>query len=229
MKSSLFTLTLVLVALQTEAGFAQGTIYFANFGQGVNAPVTDCNQAPLVGSQFMASLFAGPDVDSLAFIAAVPFLLSPGYFNGGIISIPGVPGGSTGIVQVAVWNTSAGATFFDALAAGAAGASPALSIVTASPPNTPSGLVGLGPSYYWPGFCPHGLPPPRPRLSIDRTDTNTLVCSWPFSAALFAVQESFDLTNWTTLPDLPTFEGTRNRVIIYPPWRTVFYRLVWRH
>jgi hypothetical protein len=207
--------------------FAQGTILFANL-KGLDARVTDCNQVPLSGSQFMAGLFAGPSADSLAFVGAVPFFSGTysGYFSGGSISIPGVPVGSTAMVQVAVWNTSAGATFFDALAAGAAGASPVLSIVTTYPPAPPAALVGLIPSDYWPGFCPYAPPVPPPRLFVDRTETNTLVCSWPFSAELFAVQESFDLTNWNTLVRLPSFEGTRNRIIIPAPAHTAFYRLV---
>jgi hypothetical protein len=93
----------------------------------------------------------------------------------------------------------------------------------------PGNLTRLSQGFWWPG-CPEFIRPSpvvRPSLFIESTATNTLVCSWPFSVALFGVQQSSDLTstNWITLTNLPSFAGIRNRVVLPMPPQRMFYRL----
>jgi hypothetical protein len=147
-----------LATVASLAAFGQGTVNFANLnGSAVNAPVTlSDGTTKLAGAQYMAALLAGPSAGSLAQIATTPFV-SAGYFLGGTQVIPTVAGGSTALVAIEVWNTSAGASFAAAQASGQpnawaymAGAttttplSVKLGDPNATPPGTPAALVGLG-------------------------------------------------------------------------------------
>jgi hypothetical protein len=137
---------------------AFGTVVFANLylASGVNAPVVSCNGAKLPGPDYRAGLFGGKTATSLWLLDETPLVagVGAGYFNGGVVGIPGVAGGGTGWVQVVVWDTTLGgttngATFDQARAYGESvwGESSLFSVVTgntsASPPELPAALKGL--------------------------------------------------------------------------------------
>jgi len=147
-----------LATVASLAAFGQGTINFANLnGTAVNAPVTlSDGTTKLAGAQYMAALLAGPSAGNLTQIATTPFV-SSGYFLGGTQVVPGVPGGSTALVAIEVWNTTAGSTFAAAQSSGQQNAwammvgattttplSVKLGDPNATPPGTPAALVGLG-------------------------------------------------------------------------------------
>jgi hypothetical protein len=66
----------------------------------------------------------------------------------------------------------------------------------------------------------------QPRLGL--AGSNTVVLSWPVSAASFVLKESSDLTatNWTTVTNAPTVIGQENQVLLARPPGNRFYRLV---
>jgi len=146
-----------LATVASLAAFGQGTLNFANLnGTAVNAPVTlSDGTTKLAGNQYMAALLAGSTAANMTQLATTPFV-SSGYFLGGTVIVPTVPGGSTALVAVEVWNTQAGATFAAAQASGQANAygifataspttplSVKLGDPNATPPGTPAALVGL--------------------------------------------------------------------------------------
>ncbi|MGH7868132.1 MAG: leucine-rich repeat protein, partial [Candidatus Dormibacteraceae bacterium] len=170
-------------ALACLGCFAQGTVDFANIGAGINAPVFFFGSTNKVsGSDYRAGLFAGPTESSMSFLADTPFLSGAhaGYFSGGQVSIPSVPGGGTARVQIVVWDTTlcgttANATFFQAKLSGlpAWGASAILSIATgdpdSAPPGLPAALVGLGSlTLGW------GTPPPPTQEFYYVTNDGTI-------------------------------------------------------
>jgi hypothetical protein len=148
----------ILISAMTNVlmtAHGQGTVVFANVYTGgiPNAPVYESDGVTkLSGSQFMAELFAGPSVSSLAAIAMTGFATGSqaGYFFGGEQTINSVPGGGTAWVQVDVWNTGSGATFPQAQASGLPDSwwqSPLFTAQTGNPfgtPLPPQPLTGLG-------------------------------------------------------------------------------------
>ena len=157
MKKLIATTLASVVALGV---FAQGQISFKNLNSSpaINAPVhLSDGTTTLSGAQYMAGLFAGTTAGNMTQVAgvAVPFLTGAGagFFSGGAVTLPGIPGGSPAFFQVVAWNTTAGATFTAAQAAGNAGTANAWGQSTvfsitpgdpnATPPGTPAFLVGL--------------------------------------------------------------------------------------
>jgi len=112
---------LSLLIISSVAAHTQGVVAFNNGPPGqLDNPVFLSDGVTLAwGPQFMASLFAGPTANSLAFVASTAFLrgADAGYFNGGS-QTTSIPAGSTGWAQVDVWNTASGATFDQAKASG---------------------------------------------------------------------------------------------------------------
>ena len=139
----------------------QGYVSFVNISSaaGVNAPVYLGDTK--VTFPYVAQLLGGPDSTSLAYLGSpAPFLsgTGAGYFNGGTVVIPGVPGGGTAHVQVVVWDPTLGGTTNGASAAQAFaywaaghsygwGSSPVFTAITgdptASPPMPPPVLSNL--------------------------------------------------------------------------------------
>jgi hypothetical protein len=66
----------------------------------------------------------------------------------------------------------------------------------------------------------------QPRLGL--AGSNTVVLSWPVSAASLVLKESSDLTatDWTTVTNAPTVIGQENQVLLARPPGNRFYRLV---
>jgi hypothetical protein len=160
------TLTTALLGL---AAHAQGTVNFANVGSAggasLNAPDFLNDGVTKLGANFSASLLVGTSANSLTAVATHAY--SNGYVVGGTTVLAGMPAGTPVWVAIEAWDTTlggttTGASFAAAVAYGAAGhgnvwgysgavgfnASATPFQVTpadpsASPPGTPSLLVGL--------------------------------------------------------------------------------------
>lgn len=152
-------LLLLGATLCTLGAFAQGTVNFNNSPSAVGSAsgrVFDLDGVTPVGSAFVAQLYAGPVGGALLPIGAIlPFRDGTG---AGYINITGVDPartittvapGAAADVQLRAWQSSAGATWEAAQAAGGKwGASPTLTLASTggagSPPGLPVNLVGLG-------------------------------------------------------------------------------------
>jgi hypothetical protein len=148
--------TTLMSVLASVLVYGQGTVNFANAGAGLNAPTfLSDGTTRLAGAQYQAEILAGPDAGSLTPRGTTAYLTGggAGIFNGGVLTLTGIPGGTAAFIQIRAWNTTAGATYALALAAGQAGmgdaygSSGVFSVVTgnpaASPPTTPATLIGL--------------------------------------------------------------------------------------
>jgi hypothetical protein len=149
-------LTLVGLLAITASLSAQGTITFSSVGGAgaVNAPVFDIDGTTrLVGAEFQAQLFYGPEGGGLGSLTPVgnptPFLTGggAGHFQGGVITLGDIAPGAAADFQVRAWQTLGGTfTSYDAAVAGGAkfGQSTVFTTVTGGPtPNPPRALVGL--------------------------------------------------------------------------------------
>ena len=130
---------------------AGGSVQFSNVG--LHAPVTAADGvSSLAGDDFLAQLYAGPDLDLLQPVpGAVPFARrnAAGLWRGGTRQIPTLAPGATAVLQVRVWETAAGVSFEEARAAGhPVGISVAVPAVlggVGEPPSLPVSLGGLLP------------------------------------------------------------------------------------
>lgn len=153
MKKLILMVMLLLLPLFDLGG--QGILVFANYGDGVRAPVYESDGVTkLSGPQFQAELLVGP---SFIGVATTPFGTGTlaGYFNGGQQTLNGILWDSPAWVQVEVWNTASGETFDQAQASGLPDSwweSPAFTVtlgggvVNPEPPSVLAGL-GIGPVY----------------------------------------------------------------------------------
>lgn len=131
-----------------------GTVDFTNIGAS-DAPVFDVDGTTrLSGDGFLAQMFAGPTEKSLEPVGpAVPFLTGTlaGYWRLDPTSsrdIPSVSPGASAVVQARVWETSKGATYQEALAAGSkVGMSLPVAINSTGgggiPPRLPAQIFGM--------------------------------------------------------------------------------------
>ena len=213
----------LLSFLVDGALFAQGVINFANYGEGVNAPITNAagnliaNSSPYVADLFWSADTNAP-FDSLAAAGFDQPFAGSGYFVGGSGFLPD---GEIPIkAQVRVWDTTYGSGYYEARQHGGEfGFSNFIQIYPSIPPGQPGCLCGLQ------SFRLQRLP----RLTSTVTGTNTIVFSWPIEQTTYAVQQNTDLSpiNWTTLPNTPTTVGENQQVILpVPPANRMFYRLV---
>lgn len=139
--------------LSVRAQEARGTVYFANLGPEVDAPVFHADGiTPLAGPAFVARLWAGPEVGSLTPVGEVlPFRTGwqAGYWQrvDAVRTIPTVLAGEVAWVQVRAWEVAFGESYEEAIANGGAfGASDPFPVATGgggSPPAVPADLVGL--------------------------------------------------------------------------------------
>jgi hypothetical protein len=98
----------------------QGTVRFANKGPGIDTPFFGENRLRLQGPDFVAQLYYSESREGDFRPAAgtpVPFD-EFGYFDGGTVGLPTVPGCGSAWLQVRVWDRRSGATFEEALSAG---------------------------------------------------------------------------------------------------------------
>src|ERR1044071_2913398 len=113
-QSEALTLCLfVTLSLAPTNVLAQGVLNFANFGNGVDAPVSDWDgTSKLFGPTFAADLYwvQGIVTDStlLSALNQPATFATNGYFFGGTRIVPGQQAGSTITVQVRVWDVPDG-------------------------------------------------------------------------------------------------------------------------
>jgi hypothetical protein len=69
--------------------------------------------------------------------------------------------------------------------------------------------------------------PGAPLLTISRTTTNTVVLSWPSTAAGFTLQTNTALAtpNWGSMGGTSSDDGTNKFIIVSPPIGNRFFRL----
>lgn len=232
--------TLILAAALGAGGvsaLAQGALNFANYGGGVNAPVTDLGGTHgLNGPGFVADLYwtKGSVLDLAPLGQPAPFWTN-GIFAGGERIIPGAAAGETITVQVRIWDVADSPFWTPGLlyssTAWVAESAP-FSITLTSAPDPPALLTGLQP--FKVGFCLSCPFPPQPslRVATDSTDGKKLLFSWTaYAAAEYLVQQNADLntTNWMTLTNEPALVGLTNEIqfqLVTPaPSGTMFYRL----
>jgi len=154
------TLTAVAVCLSFAAGvYAQGTVDFRNrnTAAGLDAPVSDAGGAKLGNLNFVANIFySATQNGSFTAItdAAAPFRTGTGagYWNFGTDFtrvIPGIAGGSSAWIMIRVWDSTKGADYATAKAAGSPwGDSTPIQVTlggAGSPPSVPAVLAGLTP------------------------------------------------------------------------------------
>lgn len=145
-------LTLVALAVGVSGALAQGTINFANFATGVNAPVTNAagQRITLSSGTYLADLYWSANLSATADqLTAAGFnqvfstlaLSGGGYFLGSTKTITG--GQGTLLCQVRVWNTQGGLypTWSDALERGS---SILFQINAVTPPTPANPMTALG-------------------------------------------------------------------------------------
>ncbi len=171
MKKTLLTLAICVASVATI--YAQGTVNFASFGGGVNAPATSSLTGMRVeGTAFLAQLYFAPGVgaseDTLVAVLGTPAFFGTGSAAGYILTSTGggtrsltdgtttVPGGGAATIQIRAWEAALGASFEEAMANAPANTDRVLgrsNLVdlnstgnpAASPPVLAVNLVGLNP------------------------------------------------------------------------------------
>jgi hypothetical protein len=150
MKTLLILSSCVAAAVAT---MAQGTVNFANYASGVNAPISD-SQGNLLDSSYLVQLYAGTTQGSLSPVGSAIHISSTagaeGYFMGGTVDT-GLPGQSSAWLAVAAWSGSV-ASYDLAKSSTSAGVeygmSPEFQLTlggpgASGPPATPANLSGL--------------------------------------------------------------------------------------
>ncbi|HVY72320.1 MAG TPA: PEP-CTERM sorting domain-containing protein [Verrucomicrobiae bacterium] len=144
MKRALFLSTILALACLARS---QGTVNFNNHSTAVSAPVYDVN-IPVSGPDVVAGLF----YNGVQQGASAPFRTGngAGFWNAGADTtrvIDGVPGGQPATLDVRVWDSSKGATYDAAVAAGSlSGKSDPFTIILGgggTPPSVPADMIGF--------------------------------------------------------------------------------------
>ena len=214
---------LISIAIFCSAArvMAQGQINFSNYGEGVDAPITNAAGSPIGSSSpYVADMFFSTNLnasfDALVGAGYNQQFSHSGYFLGGSKTLLDF----AYLVQVRVWDTTYGSNYYQARDAGGEfGFSSSITITPSVGPGTPSPLSGLK------GFQLQRLP----RLNIATTPTNTIVFAWAVEQTNYALQQNPDLspTNWITLPNTPVTVANEQQVVIpVPQSGRMFYRLV---
>ena len=70
--------------------------------------------------------------------------------------------------------------------------------------------------------------PGAPLLTVRRTETNTVVISWPSPSTGFSLRQNADLNAaiWATPSEAVTDNGTNKFILVNPPPGSRYYRLV---
>lgn len=227
-KTLIMSLTVAL-SLSSIDVVAQGTLIFANFGGGVDAPVTNWDGTKLAGYYFMADLWWAPGIVTdrtlLVALGAPAVFGGDGFFLGGTRTIPGVVGGTVITVQVRVWDNAPECVWDCDSPIFQHGESTLIQVTLTQVPYPPVSLTGL---------APFGISPPTtrsaPRFTVSQSASDELLFTWlPSSAGTnFLLQQNADLntTNWVTITDAPIFVAPQFQIAIPKPTGTMFYRLV---
>ncbi|HEY0549118.1 MAG TPA: FG-GAP-like repeat-containing protein, partial [Verrucomicrobiae bacterium] len=186
-----------------------GTLMFAN---SFSNRVYDVGGSNLVaaGGTLVVGLWVGADAASLQLSGALATFnasFAPGRFNGGARTIPGTSPGQVVSVQVRVWDSAAGATYDEAVAAGGkSGASIVFQIALGGGLQPPPMLWPM-PSFALtlPGLFASPLPAPAPPpASAQLTSFVRSADGWTLTiqgsaSATCAIQASTDFIHWTTI------------------------------
>lgn len=149
MKKLTLIATCVLASL---TAWAQGTVNFANFAAGVDAPVVNSATGLRVqGPAFASQLFFGPttagnNINSYTPVAGVVNFQTgagAGYFLGGNKVIPTFGTGSSVKLIVAAFSTANGADYLSARATGTTGFSLPVTVALGGGTVPPPNLTGL--------------------------------------------------------------------------------------
>jgi len=229
MKAVLITMALAAASVSSHA---QGTLNFANYGAGVDAPVINWDGTRLAGWLFVADLWWAPglvtDPKQLIELGQPVVFLTNGYFLGGTRTIPGAGQGTVITVQIRAFGGTPGCPpiCFDCYCPTfQQGYSDLFQVTLTTPPNPPASLNGM---------APFSLSPPTtysaPQFILNAITGDKLVLAWAPSAVAtnFVLQQNADLTttNWVTLTQRPVLVGPQFQVEMPKPAGTMFYRLV---
>ena len=135
---------LCALALVLDAS-AQGTLVFRNHGNLIDAPVFDVDgRTPLAGSAYCAQLYLGVSPDSLGPVSSMVTFrerTAAGYLPATLVTIEGW---GPRYFQIRAWESSAGATYEEAVAAGGRfGFSNTILVDALVPPAGPGEPIGL--------------------------------------------------------------------------------------
>lgn len=208
----------------------QGTLTFVNInsGAGLNAPILGLDgKTNLQGADWMVELLVGPDLDRMSSVATTGFSTqAPGYFNGGVVTIPKMAPGSNVWCVVLVFSRVPFASLVGTPINFFYSASEPFQVVLGGgmqrgPPDLPAPLVGL---------TSFDL---ALRLKSQLTSTNTLALTWSgFDRAIYRLEESPGLTpgHWVALTNVPNLGAPyflgKFSVTIPPPQGSIFYRVM---
>jgi hypothetical protein len=218
-------LVILAVGLFSATAPGQGTIFFSNIGNGINAPVLLPDGITKLDGRFSAYLLAGPRGGVMTPISPlVAFSDSaPGYFNGGITTLQTVSPGGAAVVQVQIWLTREAGIHVPEIYPPLFGRSPILPIVVGGSLTQPP----AGPALL-PGFGNSPLILATPQLHMQLTATNTLVLSFAnsqssqyvlFTQYVLQQNPTLNEATWTTVSNF------LSEAIIRRPSGTMFYRL----
>jgi hypothetical protein len=165
-------LILALLGCGAATVLAQGTVTFANVGAGVNAPIIDPygNRLTSAGGWDIGLYAAGADGNwSMVALDQYATFVVPGYFNGGVQSVPGIPGGAQATFEIVAWTGAAGNDPFTAIKSPAfgwglvqVGATSPFTVTLGgfgAPPTPPASLIGMDSFFLVCGNCLNNYPP----------------------------------------------------------------------
>jgi hypothetical protein len=215
----------VVVCLDAAVS-AQGVVNFSNSPSalgGDGAPVSDADGTRLVGTNFYARLYGGPNIHGLEpGSEPVTFRAGPGagFFQSTLGVISNVIPGEIAAVRIMVWD----ARYDSWLAAAKAGAkwtaSPDLNVRTDSldVPGPPSNLIGLQ---------PFSIRLPTTHLSYTSA-SGSLILQWDWTARSCGLQCSdalFPLETWEAVADAQVTVAGTFSVLLPVGDRRRFYRV----
>ncbi|HWX19197.1 MAG TPA: hypothetical protein VN578_04725 [Candidatus Binatia bacterium] len=92
--------------------------------------------------------------------------------------------------------------------------------------NVITNVAGTVPAFSQPQTVPIALLEP-PSLSVARTQTNSVILTWPGPASGFVLQQNPLLggTNWSALSNIPSVQGLQLQVVLPDPTTNSFFRL----
>jgi hypothetical protein len=92
--------------------------------------------------------------------------------------------------------------------------------------NVITNIAGTVPAFSQPQTVPVALLEP-PALSVARTQTNSVILTWPGPASGFVLQQNPLLggTNWSALSNIPSVQGLQLQVVLPDPTTISFFRL----
>ena len=136
MKTHAALILITAICQLTRPALAQSTFAFRNFlgfGSSVDAPVFDAAGNRLSGTNYVALLYGGQTMNSLApainfgsgTVMPVPLTLVVaglgGYLDGGTVQVDTLPCGGLAWLQVRAWDARLGATYGDVVKLGLGG------------------------------------------------------------------------------------------------------------